>query len=308
MLNVASEPTARALPISAVVLTYNEEQNIETCLQSVAGWCQEIFVVDSGSTDRTQDICRQYASVYEHPFTDSASQWEWTLKNLPLSCEWVMPLDADHVITPGLKQHLQEKLVLEDETVDGYYTRHQYFFRGVPMRGFKPYSLRLFRHHRTRVDHSELVDFRFVVKGKTKKLAGTVYEINKKEDAIDFWIDKHQRFSSRVAIEEVLRMSGALDWSFSPRLFGNPDERVTWLKSRWYRLPLYVRPFLYFFYRYVLRLGFLDGKAGFVYHFLHAFWFRLLVDIKIATLREQLGQGKLSIEQLEASFAHEFSV
>ena len=66
-----------------------------------------------------------------------------------------------------------------------------------------------------------------------------------------------------------------------PALFGNPDERVLWRKNLWRRLPAYLRPFLYFSYRYVLRLGFLDGKEGFVFHFLHAWWFRLLVDIKI---------------------------
>ena len=116
-------------------------------------------------------------------------------------------------------------------------------------------------------------------------------EDNRNERSIDFWIDKHQRFAARLAAEEVLRERGALVWSFRPRLFGNPDERVVWLKNRWYHLPLYVRPFLYFFYRYFLRLGVLDGPTGFVYHFLHAFWFRMIVDIKIAELRQELSAG-----------------
>jgi glycosyltransferase involved in cell wall biosynthesis len=295
------------VPVSAIVLTYNEELNIEACLRSVAGWCQEIFVVDSGSTDSTLEICRKYTGlIHFHPYVDHASQWDWTLKNLLLTSEWVMPLDADHVITEALKQQIIEAISNPDPMVNGYYSRHQYFFWGATMRGFKRYSLRLFRRCKTRIDYSELVDFRFVVEGKTELLSGATLEINKKEASIDFWVEKHQKFSSRIAIEEVLRVSGALDWSMRPRLSGNPDERIIWLKNVWYRLPLYVRPFIFFFYRYIIRLGFLDGKTGFIYHFLQAFWFRLLVDIKIAELRQRLARGELSLTQLAETFMHKF--
>jgi glycosyltransferase involved in cell wall biosynthesis len=293
------------VPVSAVVLTYNEEVNIEACLRSVAGWSQEIFVLDSGSTDHTLDICHKYTHLVNfHPYVDHVSQWDWVLKNLPLTSEWIMPLDADHVITEKLKQQIIEVMSNPDPLVDGYYSRHQYYFWGATMRGFKEYSLRLFRRCKTRIDHSELVDFRFVVDGKTKLLSGATLEINKKETSIDFWVDKHQKFSSRMAVEEVLRISGGLDWSMRPRLLGNPDERMIWLKNVWYRFPLYMRPFIFFFYRYILRLGFLDGTTGFIYHFLHAFWFRLMVDIKINELRQRLARGEVSLAQLTESFVH----
>lgn len=302
-----AQPNLESVPVSAILLTFNEEANVKDCLDSVAGWCGEIFIVDSGSTDRTLEICRRYTDrIYFHEFVDSASQWEWALRNLPLSYDWVLPLDADHVLTDRLRQQLMDKLRAPDPSVDGYFARHQYFFNGTPVRGFKPYSLRLFRRDKTRLDHSELVDFRFVVQGKTAFLSGWVYERNQNESAIDFWIDKHQRFSTRVAIEEVLRTSGRLTWSMRPRLLGNPDERIVWLKNRWYHLPLYVRPFLYFFYRYILRLGCLDGWNGFVYHFLHAFWFRLLVDLKIGDLRRRIERGETSIDALGASVVHRF--
>jgi hypothetical protein len=174
------------------------------------------------------------------------------------------------------------------------------------MRGFKRYRLALFRLGKTHVDQSEMVDFRFVVHGKTQFLTGAVHEINHKEDAIDFWIDKHQVFSSRQAAEEVLRALGQRNWSVTPRLFGNPDQRILWFKNRWYRMPLYVRPALYFMYRYFFRMGFLDGVNGFIYHFLQAFWFRLLVDIKIAELRRRLTCGELSLGQLAESFSRKF--
>jgi glycosyltransferase involved in cell wall biosynthesis len=304
MLNAENDIFMR-VPVTSIILTYNEEVNIKACLQSIADWSQEIFIVDSGSTDRTLEICRKYTDrVCFHPYVDHASQWDWVLNNIPINCEWVMPLDADHVVTETLKQQINQVVINTDQPINGYFARHQYFFWGVPMRGFKPYSLRLFRYLKTSIDHSELVDFRFVVQGKTGMLSGAVHEINNKELSVDFWIYKHQKFSSRIAVEEVLRRFGRLKWSFRPRFFGNPDERIIWLKNVWYHLPLYVRPFLYFFYRYFLRLGFLDGTTGFVYHFLHAFWYRLMVDIKISELRQRLTRGDVTLEQLGEAYTH----
>ncbi|MBI4446465.1 MAG: glycosyltransferase family 2 protein [Acidobacteria bacterium] len=292
---------------SAVILTYNEETNIESCLHSLSGWCPEIFIVDSGSTDQTLAICRRYTErIYNHPYTDHASQWDWALKNLPLTTEWVMPLDADHVVTEPLRKEILRVLENPQPGIDGYYAQHRYFFWGAPMRGFKPYTLCLFRRLKTRLDPSELVDFRFLVNGKTAKLRGALHEDNQKERSLDFWIDKHQRFASRIAIEEVLRTHGLIQWSLKPRLFGNPDESILWIKSRWYALPLYLRPCLYFFYRYFLRLGFLDGKVGFLYHFLQALWFRLLIDAKIMELRGRLRRGDVSLEEIRLSFQHKF--
>ena len=293
------------IPITAIILAYNEEENIELCLRSIYGWCQEIFIVDSGSTDRTLEICRKYTPLmYSHPYTDHASQWDWALKNLPITCEWVLRLDADNIVSEKIKQQMAEVVAQNEQGVDGYYARHRHFFRNRPIRGLKSYWLRLIRHKNTYVDTSELVDFRFVPKGKTRRLSGEIIESNQKELSIDFWIDKHQKFSSRMAIEEILRVSGQLDWSMRPRLFGNPDERMIWLKNRWYRMPLYIRPFIYFFYRYILRLGFLDGSNGFLYHFLQAFWFRMIVDVKISEIKQQIANGEITLEELKESFAH----
>jgi hypothetical protein len=156
----------------------------------------------------------------------------------------------------------------------------------------------------TKVDDSELVDFRLLVRGMTGFIQGDLIENNARENDIDFWIDKHQKFATRMAVEEVLRRHGYIRWSFKPRLFGNPDERITWIKNRWYRAPPLVRPFIYFLYRYILRMGFLDGRNGLIYHFMHAFWFRLLIDIKITDLREGLARGEWSLDQLAREYGH----
>src|SRR5450759_1646554 len=258
--SVVGAMTAIRLPISAIILTFNEEANVGRCLESINGWCEEIHVVDSGSTDATLEICAAYgAQMQHHPFVDSASQWEWALANVPVRSPWIFVLDADHQVTRELWEEIMEVLSNPNSQINGYYSRHQYFFWGKPMHGFKPYGLRLFKKGRVTMDRSELVDMRFVVDGKTGVLRKYVYEHNMKEWSIDFWIDKHQKFARKLATEEILRHRGRLRWKVTASLIGNPDQRVIWLKNTWYNSPLYVRSIFYFAYRYFIRLGFLDG-------------------------------------------------
>jgi len=298
--------TNNKLPITAIILTYNEEKNLEACLKSIVDWCQEIFIVDSGSTDGTKEICGNYpVRIYEHRFIDHPAQWNWALHNLPVTGEWILPLDADYVISDELRGDLTQAVLNKDLAVHGYYARHQYFFMGVPMRGFKSHTLCLFLREKASIDYGELVDHRFLVEGKTKILPGTVYEINNNEWDIDNWTDKHQKYSTRMAIQEVLSRAGVINRSLSPKLGGNPDERIIWAKKLWERLPLNLRPFLYFFYRYFLRLGFLDGKVGLIYHFLQALWFRLMVDLKIGEIKRQIANGDLTLDDLKEIYLGE---
>jgi len=141
--------------------------------------------------------------------------------------------------------------------------------------------LKLVRRSAAWSDEHERLDFRLYVCGRTGLLRGDLIEDNANEAEIAFWTSKHIRFARLQADEECARRTADPGWSIRPSWFGSPDARTIWLKTIWYRLPLYLRPFVYFFYRYVLRLGFLDGKQGFVFHFLQAFWYRLMVDIMI---------------------------
>lgn len=295
----ASESVQRpedAVPVSIVFLTYNEEANLRACLDSVANWAHETFIVDSGSTDRTLDIARQYgATPFLHPFESHTRQWNWALRNLPFSCEWALCLDADQRLTPELKRELTQLFGSEQkqppDDVDGYYIKRRQVFLGrwIKHGGYYPKRLlKLVRHRNAWCDENELLDSHFYVKRKTAMLHHDLIEDNQKECEIGFWIAKHIRYAELQAKEELLRRNGRAEWQVSPALFGTPDQRSLWFRRIWYRYtPLYVRPFAYYFYRYVLRLGFLDGKEGFIFHFLQALWFRLLVDIKIEELRNR---------------------
>jgi glycosyltransferase involved in cell wall biosynthesis len=286
--------------ITAIVLTFNEEVNIGKCLDSIQTLCDEILIVDSGSTDATLDIAGRYHTrVFHHAFSNSAAQWDWALQNLPITYDWVIPVDSDHVFDGTLRQSLSRIAEAGDKGTVGYFSRHQYMFLGEPMRGFKQFGLRMFRKGQGSIDPGEYVDFKFVIAGPTAIAEGTVFEDNLKEASIDFWIDKHQSFSTRVAAQEVLRHLGQLNWQTKPRLTGNHDERIVWMKIRWNNLPLFLRPLLYFFYRYVIRLGVLDGVPGLIYHFMQALWYRMLIDVKILGIRQRMKAGLLSQDKLD---------
>jgi glycosyltransferase involved in cell wall biosynthesis len=283
--------------ISALILARNEALNIRRALESLFPWCRDIHVVDSNSTDCTREIARKFTdNVHVHPYIDHSSQMQWALENLEFASDWVLLVDADFVVSRELQNQIQTAVENAPERVAGFFVVHRYVFRGSEIRfgGTKKWWLRLVRRSRTSVDGSELVDFRLAVDGETCKIPAIVYEDNKNEYDIDFWIDKHQTFSTRMACEEVLRRRGTLGWKQASRLMGNPDQRIVWFKQRWYRLPLYVRPFAYFFYRYALRLGFLDGWNGFLFHFLQGFWFRLMVDVKMGEYTRQLKAGQIT--------------
>lgn len=281
------------IPLSVLVTTKNEEVNVERCLLSVHGFADQVFVLDSESTDRTVEIAQAYAEVHTLAYDHSRIiPWifQWGLDNLPLRNDWVLILEADQAVPPELQAEIAALLARPDAVPnDGYYIRRRQIFRGKPLR-FGGYGskvlLKLFRRSRSALDPVEQ-DTRVYVQGPVGRLQAPLEEWNLKEDSIQFYLQKHLRYAEAFAREELSRRRGEVPWKTKPRFFGTPDERILWLKDRYYRMPLYVRPVLYFLYRYFVLLGILDGKTGFLFHFLQAFWFRLIVDARLEELMKE---------------------
>ncbi len=282
--------------ISAVILTLNEELNLSDCLASLEGLCHDIIVVDSGSTDGTLEIAKRYsARILQHPFETHAKQWNWAFQNIPFQGNWILALDADQRVSPGLRDEIAAVLHSIPADTDGYYLPRKQIFRGRWIRygGYWPkYLLKLFRNGTGQADERELLDFRFYVRGKTALLKNPLIEQNENEQAILFWLKKHLRFIELLAQEEYGRRQNKNGWAIRPSTTGTPDQKVLWRKNLWYRMPLFIRPFLYFGYRYFIQLGFLDGPQGFLFHFLQGFWFRLMVDVRLAELDKEHARSR----------------
>lgn len=275
-------------PLSVFVMTYNEELNLERCLESVCERAGEVIIVDSFSSDHTLEIARRYTDrIYQHPYEAHPQQWQWTLSQVPFRYEWIFAVDADFQVTPALWDEIAQALARGDPAVNGYFVRHRQIFRGRFLRHgtmYPRYWLRLFRRTKVHLDPRDLVDVHFYVEPPVGRLEQDVVEDNRKEREIAFWIEKQLRFAHRQAVEELHGEDTEHALPARARLLGTPDERTLWLKAVWRRLPRYVRPWLLFAYRYVLRLGFLDGKEGFLYHFTQALVYRTLVDARMEEL------------------------
>jgi exosortase/archaeosortase family protein len=277
---------------SFVILTYNEETHLPRLLQSISSLNAPVFILDSGSADKTVEIAEQFgATVLSHSFENHPKQWDFALKNFNIQTAWVIGLDADHTVTPELRKHLEDFRDEDYPNVNGIYFNRKNFFKGkwIKHGGYYPfYQLKMIRYGIGYSDLSENMDHRFVAPGATIIWKdGYLIEENLKENNIAFWINKHNRYSDLVAHEEVERMQQLRSQTVSPVFFGRPNEHRAWLKQFWWKLPKYVRPLLYFIYRMFFKLGILDGETGIIFHFLQGFWFRLVVDIKINEILNQ---------------------
>ncbi|WP_157976057.1 glycosyltransferase family 2 protein [Lewinella sp. IMCC34191] len=276
--------------LTVVILTFNEEANIGNCLDSLEGVKAPIFVVDSFSTDRTLTILEERGIRYvQHPFKNYAAQRNWAQENVPFGSEWVLHLDAGERLTPGMVSWINNSFDPTVAGIDGYMFARRAIFMGrwIKYGGYHPiYHLRLYRKH---LGHCEnkVYDQHFVVEGTTQLAAnGADLEDGVMSSLRDFTVS-HARWAVFEAVESILaeKETGEVN----ARLLGNPIERKRWLKSRVFqRSPLFLRSFLYLFHRYIIKLGFLDGKEGLIFHFLQGFWFRFLVDSTIFEIKREM--------------------
>lgn len=266
--------------IALIVLTHDEEKNLAHCLDSAQGLVNEIFVVDSGSRDKTREIAHRYTDhVVVHEFTNQAEQFNWALDALPIRSDWVLRLDADEFLLPELREEIERVLPGLSPHVTGLYMKRRVYFKGHWIRhgGYYPtWLLRLFRRGKARSELLEMDEHIVVSGGGTRRLAHDFVDYNRKDLA--FWTAKHEHYAAREARvllnqKNVARVEGGM---------GGQPARKRWLKGNVYaRAPLFLRAFAYFFYRYVVRLGVLDGVPGLIFHFLQACWYRFYVDAKI---------------------------
>jgi glycosyltransferase involved in cell wall biosynthesis len=269
--------------LTVIILTYNEEENLEYCLKSVSGLAGEVLIVDSYSTDKTVEIAKKFgAEVFEHLFENQAKQFNWALENLEIKGDWILRLDADEYLTEELKAEIAEKL--KDgvsEEISGFLIKRRAYFMGRWMKrgGYYPtWILRLFRKGKGKSEERAMDEHIVLLEGKSAKLKNDF--VDEMRRSLEWWTAKHNNYSTREAEERIKIAEGKSEFSKSG--LEGQAKRKRALKNNFYlKLPLFFRAFLYFFYRYFFRLGFLDGKEGLIFHFLQGFWHQFLIDAKI---------------------------
>lgn len=269
---------ANRVPVSVIILTYNEEKNIEYCLKNVYDWSDEIYIVDSFSTDETLKIAKKYTDkIYQQKFENYSLQRNWALDNLPIETEWIMFLDADEYLMKELKNEIE--MVLPNSQCDGYYIKFRFIFLGrwIKYGGYYPsWILRIFR--KGKGQFSREVNERVYINGKTGFLNNDFIHHDRK--GLKDWLKKHIKYAEMEAelLSEQKGEAGEISF-LRDYLKGTPDRKKKWLRDKVFNnSPLFVRAILFYIYRYFFRLGFLDGKEGFIFHFLHGLWFWFIVD------------------------------
>lgn len=273
--------------LSVVILTYNSEASLGRTLKSVVPLTDDIHVVDSFSTDRTLEICAAFsATIHQRPFLNYSDQRNWAIDSLPLKHDWQLHVDADEEISAELAREIAG-LDLARTPYDGFEIGRKIVFLGKVLRfgGIaKTWHYRLFRSGHGRCE-DRLYDQHFLARGRVSTINS--FMLDHQEATLSSWTQAHNRWSDMEAAEMSRGGAGTSKGQVAPSLVGSRIERKRYFKSAYYRMPIFARALSYFLYRYLVRLGCLDGAPGLIFHFLQGFWFRFLVDAKIYELRRQ---------------------
>jgi glycosyltransferase involved in cell wall biosynthesis len=276
--------------LTVAILTLNEEQNLRYALESVFGWADEIIVLDSYSSDATVAVANTFGCyVAQNKFDNYARQRNYVLTQLPITSEWILFLDADEWLPRDLKQEIKALIDSKPEE-NGFYIKYRMMWASQWIkRGYYPtWILRLFRYGKGRCE-DRTVNEHLIIEGKTGYLKSDFVHEDRK--GIGAWIQKHIGYAEREALELCNRARSSNQLEIDARLFGSQAQRKRWLRYRiWNRMPPLLRPFLYFFCRYVLSGAFLEGRAAFLFHFMHALWFPMLIDAKYLEMKRQSPQ------------------
>ncbi|MEL7350329.1 MAG: glycosyltransferase family 2 protein [Cyanobacteria bacterium P01_A01_bin.116] len=277
-----------SLSLSFLILTYNEEKNLPFALASLQPLNAPIFIVDSGSTDNTLNIAKEFGChIVEHPFENHASQVNWALDNLPIATAWIMRLDADECLMPELVEELEQTLPKAPNSISGYQVKRRVFFMGRWIRygGYYPtWLLRIWRTGLGHYEHRWMDEHLVLCEGAIANLKHDITDENHK--GLSFWTEKHNRYSTRE-VRDMLDAQNAKEQDLLSNSQFSQARQRRWVKQSLYgRAPLFLRAFLYWLLRYTVGLGFLDGIEGLIFHFLQGFWYRFLVDAKFYEIKK----------------------
>lgn len=278
--------------VTFVILTKNEEINLPDCLKSIEGFSKRAVVIDSGSTDRTCEIAKKMgADVYVHPFENYARQFNWALDNTGINTKWTFRLDADERLTPELCKELSQIMVEHaNDDINGITMEAWLYFMGKKIchGSHNKRKLMLFKTGIGRIEDRKMDEHTILLKGHSISCKERFIHYDFKD--MTHWINKLNWYATR----EMQDYFEYINETKTPVL---DDHEISAIRKKkfglYYKLPMFLRSWLLFIYYYFIKLGFLDGKEGFLFHWTYHRWYRTLVDAKIY---EQIKNPKEFVE------------
>lgn len=295
--------------ISFIILTYNEELHIRRAIENVQEIADDIFIIDSFSTDKTTEIANKYSKVrvLQHKWENNyAKQLNWGLTNAPIKTKWVFRLDADEYLTPELIQEIKDKIYTLDDEITGVSFRRRTMFMGKWMKkGIYPVVLlRLFQFGKAFCEQRLMDEHIQLINGREILFENDFVDHNLND--ISWYCNKHINYAIREAgdlLDIEYNITGASITDGSKIITKQAVEKRA-LKHRYAKKPLFFRSFLYFLYRYFYKGAFLEGKEGFIFTFIQGWWYRTLVDMKVYELKQESGGNPQKIMDILKSKYH----
>jgi glycosyltransferase involved in cell wall biosynthesis len=274
-----------AISLTVIIFSDNAEVNISYAVKSVAGWARKVYLVDSFSTDRTCEIAELHGvEVVKHPFTSVGNQRNWALQNLRIDTEWIFFLDADEYLSDALKEEMSQTLEQLSSNIKGFLVNFNFIYLGRHLKHGDLYRhvIRVVRKDCGYFIDTEGFHEKLMVQGQVSRFKNPVIHEDRK--TVADWVIKQVTRIELEAKERFLRNNNVISTTQSKNLTieGGPAR---WMRKRSFLLPWFLRPPVQFLYRYLFKLGFLDGWPGLIYCFLLQYWYPLMVEVAVLELK-----------------------
>lgn len=268
--------------ISAVILTYNEKIHIERCILSIYDIVDEILVVDSYSTDDTVEILSKYSKVrvVRNKWPGKyAEQFNFGLGQISNKGNWVLRIDADEYLTNELQEEIKNNAISwqNQYTAISFSRRHFFFNRWIKYGTYPTKLVRLFKLEYGVCEEKNMDEHILISHGKIHHTKNDFVDHNLND--FTWWIQKHIGYAKRELADYIFH-----DFNKKHSVGIQASNKRNY-KNKYYNSPIFLRSIIYFIIRYFFRLGFLHGKAGFIWYMFQCLFYRLLVDVLIFELK-----------------------
>jgi len=292
------------LSISVIILTHNEELHIKRCILSAKKYAENIYVIDSYSSDKTVEIAKSLnVNVLQNEFENYSKQFNWALENINSYSEWLLRLDADEYLEEALINEIKEKLPKLNKNISGinFKRKHIFMNKWIKYGGRYPLTLlRMWKRNHGKIEDRWMDEHIILQKGEIITFSNNFCDHNLKN--LSFFVNKHNWYASREALDIILaelKRENVKNELLKNKSSLNAIYKRTIKEKIYNKFPIGIRSFVYFLIRYFFLFGFLDGKKGLIYHFLQAFWYRFLVDCKVYEYRNEIKNINNYNEKLE---------